>query len=302
MRITENSLASSVLSSITQSLGRLARVQEKLATTKNIVRPSDDPLGAGLVLRYQATAQGLEAFQRAIQTSREFLGATETALDRVSDLLTEASKTGLRGANEVLDPPTRASLGRQIDQLLEELVAQGNTRFADRYVFGGTQTSTPPFAVTRDASGRITAVTPNPRGIGGTVAVGVAEGSSVQANLPGDQVFLQTTDLFGTLIGLRDALEADNTAGIVAANAALGAGLSQVQAATGVVGVRAQRLDRVWAQNAQDLARIEECRSRVQDADVAELYVEVQKMERAFQASLAAGSKALQASLLDYLR
>ncbi len=302
MRIPESSLAAAILGNITGSLARLARVQEKLATTKRINRPSDDPLGAGLVLRYRAAARGLEAFQRAATDVKACLQATEAALDRVAAVLLEAQKTGLRGANETLDAPARASLSAQVDQLLEELVAHGNTHSGSRYLFGGTQTLTAPFTVQRGADGRITQVSANPRGAGGTICVEVAAGSALQSNVPGSEVFTGGTNLFAVLIALRDGLAADDTAAIASATAALDAGVDQVGAALGAVGARGQRLERVRLRHEQELARVEELRSRVQDADMAELYVEVQRMEHAFQAALAAGSKALQASLLDYLR
>jgi flagellin-like hook-associated protein FlgL len=39
----------------------------------------------------------------------------------------------------------------------------------------------------------------------------------------------------------------------------------------------------------------------VQDADIAELYVQLQTQEQALQASLAAGARAMQPTLLDFL-
>ncbi len=301
MRITEGMIATQVLGAITDSLARLGKVQEALATARRINRPSDDPLGSTLVLRFRSAAAALEEFQRVTDASQEFLRATGTALERVTEVLQQAREVGLRGSSDIASG-SRDPLAGQVDQLLEELVTQGNTRFADRYAFGGIQTSTPPFSVTRDASGNITAVMANPQGIDGTVSAEVAEGLRVQSNLPGDQAFTQTVDLFATLISLRDALAADDTSAIVLATDALAQGIGQVNAASGAVGVTIQHLEAVRARNTDDLARIERLRSGVQDADIAELYLELQKREQAFQASLAAGARALQSSLLDFLQ
>ncbi len=301
MRITERLIASQVLEAITDSLGRLGKVQESLATSRRINRPSDDPLGSTLVLRFRAAAAGLEEFQRVTDASQEFLRATGTSLDRVTEILQQAKEIGLRGSSDTMSG-SRSTLAEQVNQLLEDLVSQGNIRYADRYVFGGIQTSTPPFTVSRDASGRIMGVTANPQGIGGAVSAEVAEGLRVQTNLPGDQALTESVDLFSALISLRDALTSDDTAGIVAATDDLGQGIAQVNAASGVVGVAVQRLEAVRSRNQSDLTRIERLRSGVQDADIAELYLEMQQQENAFQASLAAGARALQLSLLDFLQ
>ena len=301
MRITDNILATQIQGSITESYTRLAKVQEQLSTMKRINRPSDDPLGSSLVLRFQAAKASLDEFQRSTDAGQEFLESTGTALTQVTDVLQQAKEIAIQGSSDTVSG-TRGPLAEQVNQLLEDLVSVANTRFSDRYIFGGTQSTTPPFSVTRDASGRISAVTANPQGITGTVKAEVADGVRVQTNLAGDQAFTQGQNLFTALIGLRDALSADNTPGVAASIDALTRGTTQVTNVSGVVGVGIQRLTAVRTRNQADLNRIEKLRSGVQDADIAELYMELQKQQNAFQASLAAGAQTLQTSLLDFLK
>ena len=301
MRITDTGLATQILGTIVDSYARLAKTQEQLATTKRINRPSDDALGTSLVLRFQAAKAALEEFQQTTDTTQEFLRNTATALARVTDVLGQAKEIAIQGSNDYLNG-TRGPLAEQVNQLLEELVSVGNTRYADRYVFGGVQTATAPFSVTRDAAGRIMTVAANPLGINGSVKAEVADGVRVQSNLPGDQAFTQTQDLFATLIALRDRLTAEDTPGIVSAIGDLATGIVQVNTVSGVVGVSVQRLEAVRTRNQEDLTRVERLRSNEQDADIAELYMEMQKQQNAFQASLAAGARAIQMSLLDFLR
>lgn len=301
MRVTDHGMAHQVLASITEGQAQLLRTQERLATARRINRPSDDPVGSGLVVRQRAALAALEAFQRATDAAQEFLRSTGVGLERATEILQRARELGLQGSSDTM-ANARAPLAEQVNQLLEELLAQGNLRFAERYVFGGTQTATPPFTATRDAGGKITAVAANPLGIAGAVNAAVADGVSVRTNLPGDAVFTQGVDLFSTLMALRDALAAGDTAGIVAATAALAGGLDQVRSAAGIAGVSVQRLDWVRDQNRKEAARLERLRSQVQDADMAELFVELERQQNAFQASLAAGARALQPSLVDFIR
>lgn len=301
MRITQNMLANRVLGNITGSLARLAKAQEQLASTKRVNRASDDPLASGVILRLQATKEGLESYQRATDAARESLESTATPLERVTEILQQARETAVEGSSDTLSG-TRGPLAEQVDQLLEELVAEANTRFRDRYVFGGTHTGTTPYTPTRNANGQITAVTANPLGVDGVVNAEVASGVLVQTNLPAGQAFARTVNLFDTLVSLRDALFAENTAGIAATLQSLDGGIDQVNSASGVVGVGIRRLDFVRTRNREDVTRVEALRSKVQDADITEVYVELQKLQNAFDASLAAGAKAMQASLVDYLR
>jgi flagellar hook-associated protein 3 FlgL len=301
MRITQNMVATQVLGNITGSLGRLAKAQEQLASTKRINRASDDPLGSGLVMRFQATKEGLEGFQRATDAAQEALRGTATPLERVTEILQQTREVAVRGSSDTMSG-SRGPLAEEVNQLLEELLSQANSRFRDRYIFGGTQTGTTPYSASRNATGQIAAVTANPLGIDGTVNAEVASGFLVQSNLPGSQAFTRTVDLFATLVTLRDALTADDTAGIAATMDTLSRGIDQVNTASGVVGVAVQRLEAIRTRNQEDLTRVEALRSKVQDANITEVYVELQKLQNAFDASLAAGAKAMKASLVDYLQ
>jgi len=300
MRITQNMVATQVLGNITGSLTRLAKAQEQLASTKRINRASDDPLGSGLVMRFQATKERLQGFQRATDAAQEALRGTATPLERVTEVLQQAREVAVEGSSDTMSG-SRGPLAEQVNALLEELLSQANSRFQDRYIFGGIQSDTTPYTATRDATGRITAVTANPVGIDGIVNAEVASGTLVQTNLPGTQAFTNTVDLFATLVTLRDSLRNDNTAGITTTMDTLSQGIDQVNTASGVVGVAVQRLDAIRTRNQEDLIRVEALRSKVQDADISEVYVELQKLQNAFDASLAAGAKAMKASLVDYL-
>jgi flagellar hook-associated protein 3 FlgL len=301
MRITQNMVATQVLGNITSSLSRLAKTQEQLSTTKRINRASDDPLGSGIVMRLQATKDGVESFQRAGDAARESLEGAATPLEQVTELLQQAREIAVEGSSDALSG-TRGPLAEQVNQLLEDVVSEANTRFKDRYVFGGTNTTTTPYTATRDASGQITAVTANPLGVDGVVNAEVASGCVVPTNLPGSQAFTRTVNLFSTLVSLRDALAAEDTTGIAASLQGLDDGMTQVNSASGVVGVTLRRLDAIQTRHQEDLTRIEALRSKTQDADIPEVYVEMQKLQNAFNASLAAGAKAMQASLVDYLQ
>jgi flagellar hook-associated protein 3 FlgL len=301
MRITQNMVANQVLRNVTGSLARLAKSQEQLSSAKRINRASDDPLGSGMVVRLRANMERLNSYQRATDAAQEYLEGGARPLERITEVLQQAREVAVQGSSDTLSG-TRGPLAEQVNQLLEELLSEANTRFQERYVFAGTNTDTAPYTATRDASGQITGVTPNPLGVDGVVNAEVAPGCLVPTNLPGSQAFDGTVNLFDTLVNLRDALAAEDTGGVAATLTPLDDAMTQVNSASGVVGVATRRLDAVRTRNQEDLTRLESLRSKVQDADIAEVYVELQKLQNAFDASLAAGARAMQSSLVDYLQ
>ncbi len=301
MRITQNMVANQVLRNVTHSLARLAKSQEQLSSAKRINRASDDPLGSGVVLRLKANLERLNGFQRATDAAQEYLEGAATPLERIMELLHQAREIAVQGSSDTLSG-TRGPLAEQVNQLLEGLLSEANTRFQERYVFGGTNTDATPYTATRDASGRITGVASNPLGVDGVINAEVGPDCLVPTNLPGGQTFDRSVNLFEVLITLRDALAAEDTAGVAATLTPLDGAMTQVNSASGVVGVAIRRLEAVRTRNQEDLIRLESLRSKVQDADIAAVYVELQKLQNAFDASLAAGARAMQSSLVDYLQ
>ena len=151
-------------------------------------------------------------------------------------------------------------------------------------------------------AGEIGAVSANPRGIAGRQFQEILEGVTMVTNVTGPEVFTQSVDLFQTLITLRDALRANNTAAISSSLTSLDTGIGQVSAATGSVGGRVKRLDGVQDILAEDLTRLKGLLSRVEDADVAATLIEFQQQEMLFQSALNAAARLIQPSLMDFLR
>jgi flagellar hook-associated protein 3 FlgL len=150
-------------------------------------------------------------------------------------------------------------------------------------------------------AGEIGSVSANPRGIGGRRFLEIQDGVTLQTNVTGPEVFTHSTDLFQTLITLRDALRANNTGGISSGLTALDTGISQVSAALGSVGGRTQRLTDAQATLTNDLTRVQGLLSQVEDDDYASTILDFQRQQQLFQAALNASAKLIQPSLMDFL-
>lgn len=303
MRITNNLITSQLSREIARNLERLAEVQNRGATARRLNKPSDDPVGAGLAVSFRSTITALEQFQRSAERAEPLLAATRSTLDGIRGDLTEAKALAIQGMGDpVLSAQDRQAVADQANQLLEDVFGLSQTKFADRYLFGGIQITSAPFTATRDASGKIVSVAANPQGISGTISLEVLEGLTLIVNTPGDEVFQKTVDLFQILINLRNDLEANNTSGTATHLANLDAAFTQVLDVTGDVGARLNRLEAIKGGLGQDLIRVRALLSQTEDADITTLFVELNHREQVFQASLAVAARLIQPSLMDFLR
>lgn len=170
----------------------MARLQEQASTGSRINRASDDPSAAYQVLglasqerylkNYMDTISGainlLEASSSVFSGIGEDVGIVSTIADIKTFL---ASITGTGGD---------ASLNvhkQGIKNYLEEMVSYANWNYNGQYLFGGSDTDSAPYSVTRDDSGNITAVTY--QGSSAERDIEVSPGVQSSAFYVGDDIF-----------------------------------------------------------------------------------------------------------------
>ena len=154
--------------------------------------------------------------------------------------------------------------------------------------------------MTRDAQGRITSVTYEGNDERYEVAIGTDE--TVRVNEPGSLVFQNTQDQFQTLIDIRDNLLAGNSAGLQTQLAELDVIDDQLGQGVSRLGAIINRVTNTEEDLVDFNFQLERVLSDRIDADFAEVIVELNAQQNAFQAALSAGAQVVQPSLLDFLR
>ncbi len=305
MRVTERFRTDELLRNLQAHAWRLSRAYEKLSTQHEIIRPSDDPTGAARIMRLTAHLQSLEQTNESVMTAQSFLTFATDAMERAADTVTRARVLAVQAANGTFSDSERQAIATEVNQLLESLVQMGNEMTEGRYLFSGTKTDTAPFSVVRDADGDIESISYD--GSASPLQFPLGRGRQVPVSVLGDVAFIQS-GVFQAVISFRDHLE--NEAGLTEEELAAAlqtdlADLAQANKAllseTGQLGSRSTHLDLTGDQTQRAIIRTKETVSRIRDADVAEIAVELQKEEMMFQALLATGARIMSLSLIDYL-
>ena len=296
-RITNSMISRNVLADLNATYERLDRTRMKASSGKEINRPSDNPYGTARALAMRESLDGTRQHQRNANDALGWQQATESALDKMNEVVKLTRDLVVQGGNDTVDPVSRNAIAAQIDQLAQELKQHANTTYAGRYVFGGTETTTPPYALgPADAYGGNTQ----------TIAREIGPGVSVAINLAGDRV-IGSGGGDGKLLDVLRTVAAHLRSGDGAA--LRGADLRALDAGLdGLLGVRAEngavtnRLESAVSR----LAEFEETTirqlSETEDADFAKTMVEYSTQQAAYQAALKAGASIVQASLMDFLR
>lgn len=170
----------------------MARLQEQVYTGSRINRASDDPSTAHRILGLASQGRNLGNYMDNISdtigilniSSSIFAGAGDQggiipAITKTKTLLTGITDTGGEVGLNVYK--------QGIKDYLEEIVSLANWNYNGQYLFGGSDTGSAPYLVTRDNSGNITAVTY--QGSSSERDVEVSQGVQSSAFYVGDDIF-----------------------------------------------------------------------------------------------------------------
>ena len=291
MRVTADMSQRHVLADLRRVQERLATAQSQVAGGKRIEKPSDDPLGAERAMRLNDQLESTGAYRTAVDESRSWLDATDSALSSLSEVVQHVRELTLQAANGSTSDAGRQSIKAQIDQLTEEAKHTLNSAYDGRYIFSGTATDTAPYsAATGDAY----------QGDASPVVRQIGPGVSVQVNVTGDDVL---AGLLPTLRTLSAHLAANDAASLGTTDLqAIDAGFDNLTAKRGLVGAITNRVDAAGARLDDTTDITTAFLADTQDADLPQALTDLSAQQAALQAALRGGAALIQQSLMDFLR
>lgn len=294
-RITINAINNTVLADNQRNISRMATYQEQLSSGKRVNRVSDDPGAARSALRYRAESVQTGKYLDNIAKGESFVNASDSALEQMSQVLDEAKRLAVQGANGTQDAASRKALSQSVDSLLTRMVDLSNTVHDGRYIFAGTATYTQPFARSDDGESVVY------QGNLDEFEIQIGPDSRVTVNQDGNTLFQQEGDVFGALVDLRNALAANDASTVSGLVQDIDDASTHLNDLHGALGGTEQRLELGRNQLEAAKVNLDALVSQSEDVDFADTIAQMQLAQVALEAGLQAGAKVLRPSLLDYL-
>jgi flagellar hook-associated protein 3 FlgL len=234
MRVTDSMRYTMATQNMSALASRQLSVAQQAQTGLRVNAPSDDPIAAAQLARLATVQTQISARQSTISSVRGDAELSESSLQEASDLMARAKELATQGANGSLDASDRAVIATQVKDILDQLVALGNTKGATGYLFGGSQTGTTPFSATGAFSGD-----------DGQHTVDIGNSTPTAVNSSGAQAFTAAggRDVFGDVTALYTALSSNDTAGITATLTNLDTSRAQISQAEANAGTIINKLD-----------------------------------------------------------
>ena len=296
MRITNAQSYSNLLRSLQSIQERMQQAQNEVTTGNRINQLSDDPAGSADIVRFTADKSEMDQYMSNAAAGKDRLNFADTVLSNVQSMVQRVINLGqLASSNAPPNDSNPASAyTAEINSIRDQLVASANSTFQGTYIFGGSAMTQPPYVVQPDQSVAY-------QGNSDANVVQVGRASTLQVQIPGNQVFSGAINVFSSLQQLSAAINAGNTSAVAAQVTNLQQyydSLSTVRAQIGSLENAAQNVQTNLQSYETTLAGDQ---SRVQTVNMAQAVTDFTQAQTALQAATAAGAKISQVSLLDYL-
>jgi len=183
---TLSSIHTNVSYALQQHGMAMSILQEQAYTGSQLNRPSDDPSSAYKVLSLNSQQRSLHNYMDTIDESMNVFEVSSVAINDMSSAVTQVKVLLTQVVSGTYDEDGREMLAEQVNNFLEQAVSIVNTQHLGQYVFGGSDSNTQPYQVTR-TDGQITDVTYSGSSLDRQIEV--APGVTTTTYFAGDSIF-----------------------------------------------------------------------------------------------------------------
>jgi len=299
MRITDKVIQNRIINGLKQSAQKLSKTHSRIATMKNLTRPSDDPIGSAKIMGNYKNLYKVQQTIRNCENSLSLLNYTDFIAEKVGDIIFDAKNGATTMASDTVSEDARKTFASEIGIMIDQMLKLANTEFTGKRIFSGHKVIEDSYV--KDADGNIEYA-----GDQGEIKQRVELGDqTMTVNVPGTMLFGQGTvegGIFKVLNDLKNALESNNTTEINGTLSHFDEELNQLGMVRGEIGVKIIR-----TQSSMDELQTLELSlkneiSKVEDVDMAEEAGTFIADQEAYQAALQATATILKLpKLTDYL-
>lgn len=303
-------MISNMMLNISRNLQSMSKFEQQMASGKKVQKASDDPIVAARALKLRTNVSEIEQFQRNVDDALSWLETTEGAMQNIGDALQRVRELTVQAASDSLTPSDRNKIKEELVQLNKTMISQSNASYAGRYVFSGYQTDKK--LLNDDGTYAIDVESQH------VIHYEVSVNDQININTNGQQILEFTYNAVSAnvdavagnkpaLIQMMEKLISDvenGTNGEAISNnlGDIDNALETLLQSRADLGARYNRLEMTKNRLEDDNINFTKLMSKNEDVDMAEVLMKLKTQENVYQASMAAGARVIQPTLIDFLR
>jgi flagellar hook-associated protein 3 FlgL len=303
MRVTSTTYSSLVVSSSQSAQQQLATIQQEISSGNTVQFASDDPLAYQEASQTQGNLAQLNAYTAAAQVATTATTANNSAMTSLHTLVANASELAT-GATGTMTTSNLQDIGTEVNALLTQITSIANqTDSSGNFRFGGTANVAPINTTTG---------TYNTGTNGATTSIDLGKGNSVQTSIvagsaaSGTSGFLYDSstgvDVLAAIKQTVTDLNAGNATAVQSTDLpALNKALDLVSSYVGSTAASMSAVSTASNSLASQTTAATNTLNQLTQTNLPTATIQLQQIQNQYQASLEAGSRILQLSILNYL-
>ncbi len=273
---------------------KVAEVQAKLGSGKQLLHPSENPSKADLISRLESGKERQAVYGKNVDAAQTRLTSEEAVLTSMTRIMQRITELTVQGGNDTLAAEDRAVIGAEVKALRDELLNLANTQDINgNYIFSGNKVQAPAFL--ENSSGVVSY-----NGDYGRFQINVSDVRRLSINTIGPELFSSAD--FAALDDLVAKLNSDNGSGIRGSISEVEAISNKLTVSYGTMASRVAAIESQRTIIEDTELRIDELLLREDDLDYATAVTELTQESVALQALQASFAKLSQLTLFNFLR
>ena len=276
---------------------QMDQAELEIASGRSINSPSDNPAGAAALVINQASQDQNDTYQSNVSDLQTRLQIADSALGSAVTAIEQAITLGTEAGNSDLSDQNRAAIAGNLTGIQQQLLSLANTTSGGTYLFSGTLVETQPFTLDPASSSGVTY-----SGNDGVTSADISSSLALATNLPGDQIFLNSSgSVFQALNQLINAVQTNTNIGT--AVTALGQAAQEFNAQRQFYGTALDQLQSTGNFLATENVQLATQQTTIGGADLAQATTNFSQANTAYTALLEAEGNVLTLpNLLDYIQ
>jgi flagellar hook-associated protein 3 FlgL len=295
LRVTPRTAQRIALDGLGANLSRMTKLQEKMASGKQINRPSDSPIATVSAMQYRSDIRRNEQFSRNANDGLNWLGIADETLTGLMTTVGRVRELVIRGKNASMGQSERGNIAAEIATLKDTLIGLANVKYLDRPIFAGNADVPNAYDATGSFQGQANDF----------VERRIGPNMKVRVNTTGPEVFGVENGVDGSLFEVVQKIVTDLTSDPTALDADLDLidqRVVDLQNELGGIGARYHQVEGMRDRADDTNITLTNGLSEIENIDLPRTIVDLQLQEVAYQSALAATARVIQPSLVDFLR
>lgn len=307
MRITNSMLVRNMMGNLNKNLRRMEKLQTQYQSGKLFQVPSDNPIGVSKSLKLYTDQSKIEQYKSNLSDAVSWMYTTEDAVAHLGEVLNRTRYLVADAANGTKNKDDLEMIKKEITELKNQVVQVANATHAGRSIFTGFKTDqkllnddgTYAIDLKADETSKYN--------------VGVSE--NIDVNTLGMRVFGSGSADYASEVNENDPsylysmfeeiegyLKNEDFSALSSSLGTIDNAITNTLEVRAEIGAKTNRLEMTQKRLDSDAINFKRLLSENEDADLAEVIMNFKMAESVYLASMSAGARIIQPSLVDFLR